>query len=80
MSKQYFVFFKNSIDAYNLLQKLDKIEKTLAPTPREASHCCGVCIIIKMKKTAHILRKWPLKSVSNLTAFGKEMRISIRTE
>ena len=47
MSKQYFVFFKNSKDAYDLLQKLDKIEKTLAPTPLEASNFCGFFIIYK---------------------------------
>ncbi|MFR1323522.1 MAG: putative Se/S carrier-like protein [Ezakiella massiliensis] len=53
--KQYFVFFKNSIDAYNLSQKLTDIDITLAPTPREADYCCGVCLIYKNPEDkAHI--------------------------
>lgn len=54
--KQYFVFLKNSVDAYNLSQKL-KIKKTLAPTPREADFCCGVCIIYENKEDKEIIQK-----------------------
>lgn len=48
--KKYYVFFKNSMDAYTLSTNLKGIKKTLAPTPREASHCCGVCLIYEDKK------------------------------
>lgn len=56
MIKRY-VFFKNSIDAYNLSQKLDKIKKTLAPTPREADHCCGVCLIFENEEDKEYIEK-----------------------
>lgn len=59
---KYYVFFKNSIDAFRLSQALTSIPKTLAPTPREASHCCGVCLVhdnkddrIKIEQLAHDL-------------------------
>ncbi len=45
--RKYYILVKNAKDAMALHKKLreNNIVSTLAPTPREADHCCGVCII-----------------------------------
>lgn len=43
---RYYVFLANSsltMELYQLMNQVD-IDSTLVPTPREADHCCGVCI------------------------------------
>lgn len=46
MNKHY-VFLENSKLVFELskLIKKEGIKSTIAPTPREADHCCGICII-----------------------------------
>lgn len=44
---KYYVFLPDMatvMELYNLI-KAENIKATLAPTPREASHCCGVAIL-----------------------------------
>lgn len=45
---KYFVLVENAAIATNLLEVLrdENINATLAPTPREASHSCGVSVYI----------------------------------
>lgn len=47
MSKRYYVLLPNSNEAMKLYQQIKKagIKSTVAPTPRNADHCCGVCIL-----------------------------------
>ena len=47
MDVKHYVLLANSVDAMNLYKEMEKagIKSTLAPTPREADHCCGVCIL-----------------------------------
>lgn len=46
---RYYIFLANSSIAMELYQLMNNvgIESTLAPTPREADHCCGVSIVYK---------------------------------
>ena len=45
---KYFILVENASIATNLLEILrdEKIKATLAPTPREASHACGVSVYL----------------------------------
>lgn len=47
MDMKYYVLLPDSMNAMSLYQAMEKngIKSTLAPTPREADHCCGVCIL-----------------------------------
>lgn len=44
---RHYVLMPNSKEAMTLYQKMQEaqIKSTVAPTPREADHCCGVCIL-----------------------------------
>lgn len=45
--KKYYCLVQNSKIAQALHEALSKegIKNTLAPTPRQADHCCGICIL-----------------------------------
>lgn len=45
--KKYYVLMPNSSEAMKLYQKIKQkqIVSTMAPTPRNADHCCGVSIL-----------------------------------
>ena len=45
---KYFILVENAMIATELLEILrkEKIEATLAPTPRQASHACGVSVYL----------------------------------
>lgn len=49
---KYFILVENASIATNLLEILrdEKIKATLAPTPREASHACGVSVYVYNKE------------------------------
>lgn len=52
MSKiEYYVIFPNVENGLKLneLLKSKKIPVTIAPTPREATKCCGISLLIKNK-------------------------------
>jgi len=52
MSKiEYYVIFPNVENGLKLneLLKSEKISVTIAPTPREATKCCGISLLIKNK-------------------------------
>ncbi|MFC4805682.1 DUF3343 domain-containing protein [Filifactor villosus] len=46
-TKKFYVLLANSALALRLYQELRAhcVDSTMAPTPREADHCCGVCIL-----------------------------------
>lgn len=45
---KYFILVENAMIATDLLEILrkEKIKATLAPTPRQASHACGVSVYL----------------------------------
>ncbi len=47
--KLYYLLMPDSPSTMKLQEHLLKegIKSTLAPTPREADHCCGVCILYR---------------------------------
>ena len=49
---KYFILVENASIATNLLEILrkEKIKATLAPTPRQASHACGVSVYLYNKE------------------------------
>lgn len=49
---KYFILVENASVATNLLEILrdEKIKATLAPTPRQASHHCGVSVYLYNKE------------------------------
>lgn len=49
---KYFILVENAKTATNLLQILraNNVKSTLAPTPRQASHTCGVAVYVYDKK------------------------------
>lgn len=49
---KYFILVENAAIATSLLEILrkEKIKATLAPTPREASHACGVSVYVYNKE------------------------------
>lgn len=58
MNKHY-VFLENSRLVFELstLIKKDGIKSTIAPTPREADHCCGICIIYENETDKDKIKK-----------------------
>ncbi|HNZ83553.1 MAG TPA: DUF3343 domain-containing protein [Sedimentibacter sp.] len=56
---EYYILF-NDVDSglklYNLL-KSAKIKVTISPTPREASKCCGISLLIKNKDDLPSIRE-----------------------
>ncbi|MDD7305155.1 MAG: DUF3343 domain-containing protein [Peptoniphilaceae bacterium] len=65
---KYFVLVENAKLATELLEVLrkNKIKATLAPTPRQANHACGVCVYLYNKD-----------DVSKIRPISKENGISI---
>ena len=53
----HYILVPNSKVAYELYQKLDKIESTMAPTPREADHCCGIAILYENEEDREKIKK-----------------------
>ncbi|MDU7650213.1 MAG: DUF3343 domain-containing protein [Anaerococcus vaginalis] len=49
---KYFILVENAMIATELLEILrkEKIKATLAPTPRQASHACGVSVYVYNKE------------------------------
>lgn len=49
---KYFILVENAMVATELLEILrkEKIKATLAPTPRQASHACGVSVYLYNKE------------------------------
>lgn len=47
---------KTVMKLYDLVKKAG-VKATLAPTPREASHCCGVAILYENKEDRSIIEK-----------------------
>lgn len=49
MAKNYYITFENHEQALVLLEGLkgEGISATIAPTPREISMCCGVCVMVR---------------------------------
>lgn len=49
---KYFILVENAMIATELLEILrkEKIKATLAPTPRQASHACGVSVYLYNKE------------------------------
>ncbi len=48
---EYYIIFPNVENGLKLneLLKAEKISVTIAPTPREATKCCGISLLIKNK-------------------------------
>lgn len=48
---EYYIIFPNVENGLRLneLLKAEKISVTIAPTPREATKCCGISLLIKDK-------------------------------
>ena len=46
---QYYVLFPNHDNGMRLYQKLKKegVRSVIAPTPRSASKCCGISLLVK---------------------------------
>lgn len=65
---KYFILVENAMIATELLEILrkEKIKATLAPTPRQASHACGVSV--------YLYNKEDLEKIEPLT---KENKIKI---
>lgn len=63
---KYFILVENASIATNLLEILrkEKIKATLAPTPRQASHACGVSVFIYDKKDLEKIE--PLAKENNI--------------
>lgn len=63
---KYFILVENASIATNLLEILrdEKIKATLAPTPREASHACGVSVYVYNKED--IKKIEPLAKENNI--------------
>lgn len=63
---KYFILVENASIATNLLKILrdEKIKATLAPTPREASHACGVSVYVYNKEDIEKIE--PLAKENNI--------------
>lgn len=63
---KHYVLMPNSAEAMKLYQKMQErgIQSTLAPTPREADHCCGVCILYEDAD-----RKEEIRKIAELNGF-----------
>lgn len=56
---EYYVIFPNVENGMKLneLLKAAKIHATIAPTPREATKCCGISLLIKNKEDIPAVKK-----------------------
>lgn len=56
---EYYVIFPNVENGLRLneLLKAEKISVTIAPTPREATKCCGISLLIKNKNDIPVVKK-----------------------
>ncbi|MBS4888940.1 DUF3343 domain-containing protein [Anaerococcus vaginalis] len=63
---KYFILVENAMIATELLEILrkEKIKATLAPTPRQASHACGVSVYLYNKEDLEKIE--PLANVNNI--------------
>ncbi|KWZ95700.1 hypothetical protein HMPREF3224_01059 [Anaerococcus hydrogenalis] len=63
---KYFILVENASIATKLLETLrdEKIKATLAPTPREASHHCGVSVYVYNKEDIEKIE--PLAKENNI--------------
>lgn len=63
---KYFILVENAMIATELLEILrkEKIKATLAPTPRQASHACGVSVYLYNKED--IKKIEPLAKENNI--------------
>lgn len=57
--KEYYIIFPNVENGLRLneLLKAEKISVTIAPTPREATKCCGISLLIKNVNDIPIIKK-----------------------
>jgi hypothetical protein len=57
--KEYYIIFPNVENGLKLneLLKAAKISVTIAPTPREATKCCGISLLIKNKDDIPLIEK-----------------------
>lgn len=63
---KYFILVENAMIATELLEILrkEKIKATLAPTPRQASHACGVSVYLHNKEDLEKIE--PLAKENNI--------------
>lgn len=63
---KYFILIENAMIATELLEILrkEKIKATLAPTPRQASHACGVSVYLYNKEDLEKIE--PLAKENNI--------------
>lgn len=55
----YYILFndvESGMKLYNLLKEA-KISVTIAPSPREASKCCGISLLFKNKEDIPLIQK-----------------------
>lgn len=67
----YYVLFNdvdNGMKLYNLL-KMAKISVTIAPTPREASKCCGISLLFKNKDDIPFIKECIAENNININKF-----------
>ena len=71
MKMKHYVLVSNSMDAMALYQAMEdkKIKSTLAPTPREADHCCGVCILYYDENDKDMIKKISEELTKNIDDF-----------
>lgn len=69
MKKFHYVLLQNSALAYNLYKKLENIEVTMAPTPRDADHCCGIAILYKNEEDREKIEEIAKKEGIKIDAF-----------
>lgn len=57
--KEYYIIFPNVENGLKLneLLKAEKISVTIAPTPREATKCCGISLLIKNEVDIPLIEK-----------------------
>ncbi|MDU5460083.1 DUF3343 domain-containing protein [Anaerococcus vaginalis] len=63
---KYFILVENAMIATELLEILrkEKIKATLAPTPRQASHACGVSVYLYNREDLEKIE--PLANENNI--------------
>lgn len=57
--KEYYIIFPNVENGLKLneLLKAEKVSVTIAPTPREATKCCGISLLIKNEADIPLIEK-----------------------
>ena len=60
---QYYVLFPNHDNGMRLYKKLKEegVGAVIAPTPRSASKCCGISLLVKEKDIERIRRRTALR-------------------